>query len=131
MSIWQFVAEMKKIQSSILDFLFKEANIEENFQILKKIFEDLQIHNDQHKLKSVLHLIVKIANNYHRGSNFFTKIDLILNNFKDDIKKYFSNSEIFAIFRSNKRILLFLVEENLMKFDSYIVKWINIYSTRE
>ena len=35
------------------------------------------------------------------------------------IKKYYSNAEIFDIFKSNKRLLLFLIEQKLIVFDQY------------
>ena len=71
---------------------------------------------------SLLHLISKIGNNYHSFANFFSKIERILLFFKEDIPKYFSNSEIFNIFKSNKKILLFLIEQQIIVIDEYIAK---------
>ena len=69
-----------------------------------------------------MHLISKIENNYHRFPYFFSKIERILLFFKESVKKYFSNSEIFNIFKSNKRILLFLIEQRIIVIDEYIAK---------
>ncbi|KAK8871372.1 hypothetical protein M9Y10_007096 [Tritrichomonas musculus] len=44
--------------------------------------------------------------------------------FKDEITKRFKNSEIFNIFKDNKRILLFLLENEIMIMDDYIVQTI-------
>mgnify|MGYP001150762002 CR=1 FL=1 len=118
----QFLEEMKKIQENLLDYLDDESNVDENLQSLYRLFEELKIHTDQHKLMSLLHLIVKIGNNHHRNPNFFEKIFKVLKIFQDDIKKYYSNTEIFNTFKSNKRILLFLLEEKLMIIDEYITK---------
>ena len=60
---------------------------------------------------------------HHRFPNFFfSKIERILQFFKKDIRKYFSNSEIFNIFAGNKRILLFLIEQQIIIIDEYISK---------
>ena len=120
MSIQDYINEMMLIQSDFLEFIENETEGEEEFKKLTKLFEDLKISENQHKLKSILHLLIKISNNHHRNHVFFTKIEQIILHFKADIKKYFSNSEIFDIFKSNKRILLFLIEEHIMIFDEYI-----------
>lgn len=46
--------------------------------------------------------------------------------FKNQIIKQFSNLEIFHIFKSNKRILLFLIEEKMMIIDEQIFKIITL-----
>ena len=68
-----------------------------------------------------------MSNNHYRVTDFFNKIEKILLLFKDDMKKYFSNSDLFHILKSNKRLLLFLFEENIMVIDEFIVK--NIINT--
>ena len=121
MNSQEYLDMMKDIQENILNFL-EEAKFEENLLILKDIFNNSKISNSQYDLLSLLHLISKIGNNFHHFPNFFSKIERILLIFKIDIKKYFSNSEIFNIFRSNKRILLFLIEQKIIAIDEYIVK---------
>ena len=114
MSIQKYLEDMRKIQDYILDFLEKEEQTEENFQILTMFLNEQKIYDDQQKLNSLLHLILKIANNYFNGPTFFAKIERILKLFISSIKKYFSNYEIFNIFKSNKQILLFLIEEQVL-----------------
>ena len=77
------------------------------------------------EMTPIIRLIVKISNNYHRSPNFFDKIFQILNIFKTDIQQTFTNFEIFKLFKSNKRILLFLIEESILKFDQSIIDHIN------
>ena len=115
----QYIEEMKNIQANLLNLL--DNDIEENFNNLCTIFEDLEIKKNLHKLKTILHLIVKISNNHYRRPYFFYKLERVLLLFKDEIKKYFSNSSIFNIFKNCKRIILFLLEENIMTFDKYIL----------
>ena len=122
MNSQDYLSTMLDIQENIIYFLEEEANIEDNFTILESKFNDTKISNSKYYLLSLMHLISKIGNNHHRLPNFFSKIERILLFFKDYIKKYFSNSKVFNIFRSNKRILLFLIEQQLIIIDKYIVK---------
>ena len=120
-SVNEFIEEMKKIQTDLLNFLDHGDNNEENYQNLINKFQDIKIHDHQFKIKSLLYLILKISNNHYREPEFFSKIEKILQLFKDDMKKYFLNHELFHIFKSNKRLLLFLLEENIMTMDDSIV----------
>ena len=99
MDINELIDEMKKIQTNLLYFLDHGDNNEENFQNLVTIFDDVKIHDDQFKIKPLLYLILKVSNNHHRESEFFNKIFSILQLFKDDMKKYFINNELFHIFQ--------------------------------
>ena len=111
---------MKAIQSKLLIFLDKQENVEENFQNLIKLLMESKIGEDQYQLKSLLYLLLKISNNHYRTPNFFGKIESVLSIFIKDIKKYYSNSEIFNIFKRNKRILLFLIKNNILNIDKRI-----------
>ena len=122
MSSQEYLDMMKEIQKNILNFLEEEANSEENL-LKKDEFNNFKISDNQYDFLSLLHLIPKIVNNCHRFPIFFfSKIERILQFFKEDIQKYFTNSEIFNIFKRNKRILLFLIEQQIMVIDEYIVK---------
>ena len=112
MSIENYVEQMKNIQNCLLEYLDNEDNVEEHFQNLQIIFEEQKIKENKHRIKSLLHLILKIGNNYHRNSTFFQKIEQILLIFIDAIPKYFTSIELFQIFKSNKRILLFFIKKN-------------------
>ena len=122
MGFQEYLNMMRTIQEIILNFLEDEAKSEENLLILRNKLINLKISDSKYDLLSLLHLISKIGNNYHRFPIFFNKIEKILQLFKEDIKKYFSNSEIFTIFKSNKRILLFLIEQQIVVVDEFIVR---------
>ncbi|KAK8835741.1 hypothetical protein M9Y10_040560 [Tritrichomonas musculus] len=121
MSIKQFLDELKEIHKNLLEYLDNESEMEVNFQILTKNFDNYNIRKDQHILKSLLRLLLNIANNHHRHPTFFNKIEKIILIFKDQIEQSFSNIEIYNIFKENKRILLFLIEEKILKLDEQIV----------
>lgn len=75
----------------------------------KKIMRISFINEDKHELRLFLRLINEISNNHQRASNLINKIEKILDQIQKDIKKYFTNSQIFELFKENLRILLFLV----------------------
>ena len=118
----KFLDIMKIIQENILQFLKKETNSEDNFKILEDIFKDTKIKENKHELLSLLHLISRLANGYHLFVHILDRIELIIQYLKKDMKTHFTNSEIFNIFKSNKKIILFLAEEQIIIFDDYIVK---------
>ena len=113
---------MKSIQEIFLEFLENVENTEENFNNLKVIFEDMKIRDNKHDLSLLLHFISSISDNYYCFPSFFDKMERTLGHFKDEIKKYYSNFEIFNIFNQNKRILLFLIKEEFMTVDEDIAK---------
>ncbi|KAK8881019.1 hypothetical protein M9Y10_003729 [Tritrichomonas musculus] len=121
MSIEELKEKMKKVQSVLLDFLEDELNAEENYENFVKMITDFQINEGKQEIKSILRLINVIGNNHQRIHNFINKIMQILVYFKEKICKYFTNSEIFEVFNDNKRILLFLIEEKIMRIDECIV----------
>ena len=84
-----------------------------------KLFDD-NIRENQYELKTFLHFLVTISNHHYRNSEFFNKINQILQNIQDIIKKYFSNFEIFQIFKSSKKLLLFLIDSKIISIDESI-----------
>ena len=123
MAVEQILEELKVLQSNILSFIdYEETYDDEKFQYLQEIFDDQKIKSDDKKLKLLLHLLLKISNNHHRGVQFFSKIEKILLFFKYEITKFLTNSQIFDIFKSNKRFLLFLMEEKVFTLENNFVK---------
>lgn len=120
MDLNEYLEKMRGIQKDLLGYLDNEENIEEAFINLINIFDSHKIKENRHELKSILRLILKITKNHYRYPNFFSKIEKIINYLKDEIKKIFSNFEIFMIFKTSKRILLFLLKENIMSIDTNI-----------
>ena len=120
MEIKKYLHAMKDIQSNILNFLEEETNFEENYANLTGILEEQKIREDKNRLQSLLHLLLKISNNHYRSPDFFSKIEKILQFFFTEIMENFSNYEIFNIFKSNKRILLFLIKESVLTIDEII-----------
>ncbi|KAK8844336.1 hypothetical protein M9Y10_024550 [Tritrichomonas musculus] len=100
-------------QKSLLKFI--KNNKEENFQELTNIIENEKIIDNKYDFKSFLHLISKISNNHYIFLGFHEKIEQLLSNYRNQMQNYFTNDEIFNIFKSNKRILLYLFDEKIIK----------------
>lgn len=119
-----FINKMKSIHSNLLCFLDSNDNIEENFEVLTDTLKDQKIGNSKQETKFVLMLLLRIVNNHHRCLDFYDKIKVILQHFQKEIINFFSNSEIFDIFKSDKRILLYLIESKILVFDDFVCKQI-------
>ena len=117
MEVQKIFEEMKNIQEILLDFLDNEDEVDEKFNNFKQIIDNLKICEQQHKFRVLLRMIAKISKNHHRYPNLISKIEQILTFYKDDITKKFTNFDIFNIFKSNKRILLFLLNEKMIIFN--------------
>ena len=115
MDINEYLKKMKHIQKHILDFLENEKSSTEDYQSLINFFQKQKVKEDKSQLKSTLYILLKISNNHHRTPNFFPKIEQILQFFKAEMNSYYTKFDIFNIFKKNKRILLFLFEENFIE----------------
>ncbi|KAK8849910.1 hypothetical protein M9Y10_018499 [Tritrichomonas musculus] len=115
------IENLKSLQFSVLDFIDNEDGNEEHFENLCHLIERLKITKNKPEFKLFLSLIISISNNHHRNVNFFEKIERILMEYKKIIGEYFSNNEIFTMFASNKRLILFLINEKVIYFYKYIL----------
>ena len=113
-----FIEKMKEIQKNLLNFLEDDEMSEKKDQKFIEFLNQHQIDDD--KFKSFLLLILNISNNHNRNQFFFTKIFLILRIYKSKIKQLYSNNDILDLFKSNKQILLFLIQEQIIIFNESI-----------
>ncbi|KAK8871274.1 hypothetical protein M9Y10_006990 [Tritrichomonas musculus] len=121
----EYFAMMSGILNQILEYIDNESDPEIEFHSLSELLIQQEISRNKFLLKELLHLLVKISNNYHRNSGFFSKIQAILSLFKTEILKYYSNFEIFNIFKNNKRLLLYLFKNNILTPDKTIARIIS------
>ena len=121
MNVQEYLIQMKNIQSKILEFVENEDFNKDSISS----FIISQLNSDNiFEIKEILHLISKIENNHHRSQLFFDKIQFIIILLKEKIQKCLSNFEIFKIFKTNKKILLFLFEEKIIVPDKKICNFI-------
>ena len=121
MSNQDFFKSMRTIQTYILDDLENIQNpIKENYEKVTKFILDV-IGHDSDRIKSILYMISHISNNHHRTPDFFNKIFRIILLLKQEIKSNLSNNTIFNIFQRNKRVLLFLFDEDILTIDDNLL----------
>lgn len=118
MSIAKYIEQTRTVNENLLRFLEKIEEEEGSHDI--NIFRELKTRDNSHEIRLFLRILLQIYNNHGSNSNLYNKVEQILKFFKDKIQQFYSNSEIFDIFASNKRILLFLIKEKMMIFDKYI-----------
>lgn len=119
MDLKDYIEEKKELYELVLQYIDDESdNKNVVFDNLLKLIEKLNFNANHGEFRLLLHLTVQISNNHYRGTNFFAKIEAILSKLK--IKQTFSNSEIFKIFKSNKRILLYLIQSKILEIDQII-----------
>ena len=119
MTLGEYIDTYQHIQSTLLEFIEDEEHSEDKYSELKKVLTN---YYDKDKLKNIISMISSISDNHHRNSEFFTKIDEIIQLIKDEIKSQFTNLEIFNFFKNNKRTLLLLINENILILDEEIIK---------
>lgn len=121
MSIPDYISKQKEIQRCLLEFINHKSSEKAYYLNLLKLLDNPEIRNSPSELSTTLRLLLEIANNHHRLPDFFNKITQVLLLFKDDIKKHFSNIELFHLFKKNKEILLILIEQKMLTIDQAIV----------
>ena len=120
MDLEECITKMMISQQMLLNLIENEDKNEQHHELLFHFLESQKIICNRIDIQPLLHLILKISQNHYQTTNFYCKLEQILSSLEESIKKFFSNSEIFNIFKSNKRILLFLFEKNILKLDQYI-----------
>ena len=106
------IPEKQEMQQILLNYIDDEDNIEEYYQNLCFYIKEKHFVEDKSELKIFLNLLTRNSNYHFRKSDFFNKIVKIILDFKEDILEQMTNSVIFNIYQSNKRILLFLFEKD-------------------
>ncbi|KAK8838964.1 hypothetical protein M9Y10_032424 [Tritrichomonas musculus] len=101
-----------------------DTNEEINFQKFIVFCKDRQIEKDKSKMKIIFHII---SDYYHENNDNndskIVKITKIVSLFK----QFFSEKEIFHIFISKKRLLLYFYENNIISKQSFQEEIINLY----
>ena len=110
------------LQTNLFIYLDHSQNAEENYQTLCQVIENQNISKNKIELTNLLQLISKISIHHQRFLNFFSKIEKVLTIFKEDMEEYYSNDELFKIFKNSKRILLYLIQEKLITVDENFIK---------
>ena len=124
MNIQKYLEKIKDFQRNLLNYLDDEIEEQEYHNMIKYLQDQFDSKEIQ-EIKETLQLILNIVNNHHRSPNFWEKVDKFLINFKDSLQRNMTNFEIFDFFKSNKRILLFLIKESIIEIDQSVLNVIN------
>lgn len=112
----KYIDEKKEYYDQILRFI----DDENDYDTLTNFLEKIDFTVSKYEFKLFFDLIISIANNHKRHPNFFNNISKIILYFKEHIKRTFTNFEVFDIFKSNKLILLFLFDNEIISVDKRI-----------
>lgn len=119
--IHNYLEKKKQLQKKLLDFVEIDGDNQKEFQLLLQICKEQNIPGDRNEFLAFLYLLCVISINHYRNSKFLKNIEQILFNFRDDISKSFTYYEIFHIFKYSKRIIFFLIQNEMIILDKKIV----------
>ena len=114
MEVQSYINWKKELYRNIINFIDCEEEASIN------ILNIQNINSNKDDFTEFLRLISKLSDNHHRNQSFLGQVEKILLYFKHEIKQTFTNSQIFDIFSSNKRILLFLITNDIITMDKTI-----------
>ncbi|KAK8880425.1 hypothetical protein M9Y10_003097 [Tritrichomonas musculus] len=131
MAFSAYIEKLSSIQKELLSYLEDLNNNEDDFQAFLDSLKKSEIMNNKKDFEIFLYSLLTISNNHHRHANFFTKIEQILKSLSNDIKNNFTKSEIFNLFKENKKIILFLIEEGILINDDSFLTQVIEHSNKE
>ena len=117
-------------QNNELSYLFiafidnDEKDDQKKYNNLENFLEKAKIGKNKDNLKNLLYLMSSISNYHHRTKFFDENLKQILKYIKNDLKKLFTDTEIFNIFKFSKLILRFLFEEKILIINEEILNYI-------
>ncbi|KAK8843295.1 hypothetical protein M9Y10_025150 [Tritrichomonas musculus] len=127
-----YIQDKELLYNAILEFIDYPNDNSNNsgselcFYSLTKIIKNQQIEKDREEMQEFLQIIKSIIDNHHRDNNFLPKLEKIFQYYKNQIKQTLSNIEIYHIFESNKKVLLYLLQNNIVTItDSIYSEMIN------
>lgn len=120
MDVHEYFNQMREVHSLLLTFINNGDNLEDNYHFLINFIEDSNISSNKNDLTKLIRLIMKVSKNIHRKNNFFNKIEQLLNYLRPCMEQFFSNEELFFLFRNNKWILLLLIQKDIIIIDDFI-----------
>ncbi|KAK8897605.1 hypothetical protein M9Y10_015566 [Tritrichomonas musculus] len=124
MEIEEYIHQQKELYFLILTLIEDPCDDENNFENYINFHKSQDFIKDHEEFKHELLLISNISRNHHRNPSFFNKIFKILDYLFKDNKGTITNHELFNIFKRNKPILLYLIENKIILLDDIIIRYI-------
>ena len=127
MNAKEYLETMQKIQQTLTEFIEQEDSSREVDSKFNDIFNNLSNDEKPAIFKETLLMISQISQYHHRTKSITENIEKILLFYEDEIKRTFSNKEIFNIFKNDKKNLLFLFNKNIITIDKSISNYLSRY----
>ncbi|KAK8886423.1 hypothetical protein M9Y10_041886 [Tritrichomonas musculus] len=122
MEIKNLIDHFREIYSHLIDFIENEENGILNYKEFKEYLLNLHFENNKEEFKEFLQIIVKIIDDHSRQSNFYCNIEQIFLSLSSLIKETLTNLEIFNLFKNCRRVLLLLIQNDIINIDKSIVR---------
>lgn len=100
----KYLKKMKEIQKMMANFLHDEKDNVSNL-LNYDYFEGLNDEEKKYRLIEIFNLIIYISDNYLHTTNFYEKIESIINIFAQDIKQFLYKINESFFFFSKKKLL--------------------------
>ncbi|KAK8896930.1 hypothetical protein M9Y10_014856 [Tritrichomonas musculus] len=121
MEIEEFVEKKKELYSTLLDFIETSDDFENELSTLIQVFEKQEILQDRVETLNLFNLISTLEENHYRTVAFYEKFEQLFNYIIKEKQFSISNSDLFQIYKNNKRMLLLLLEKNFLIPDELIL----------
>lgn len=116
----EYIQRKKELQKNLLAYLTVSEDAEENYQNFIKVINDQKIYEKKYEFIEFLHLFSNICNNHNQSPTFWTKVEKIFGEIKNSLETFSINNTIFNIFSKNKKILLYLINQKIIKIDVHL-----------
>ena len=117
----RYIDIMRNIQDEILKAFDPKKDSESLKDDLIYNLSKFNILNNNDVFRSFLHLLSKIYENRHQFQDNLKIIESIIIHYKKYILDIFQNCEIFTIFKNDNRLLLFLINSEILKIDKFVI----------
>lgn len=124
MEFQTYIELMKQLNTILLQYIDDvndEDGIQNNFESLTKFIEENKISESKEELGVFLRLMSVFTSHHHRNPDFFNKIEKIIVFFKEKIKQFFCNEELFDMFESCKPIVVIFIENDMILINENII----------
>ena len=117
MNIQKYLEQLKETQENLIEYIENESDKDENYFSLLSSLENQQVLSSKYEFKLFLHLILEMFSNHNRGTSIYNKLVRVLSHIKDKIQQTLKNQEIYDFFKSNKLIIIALLDEDILTID--------------
>lgn len=129
MAFKQYIAQKKRLYISFTTYLESPINDDANeFENFTQVIQNQKIFQDKEEASHFLNLISSFIQNHHRDADFISKIQKILDFYAEEIKQALSNNEIYEIVKTNKLILLYLINKKILTINGEIFDQLSNYN---